>query len=100
MVEKKIFTVFATVILAIIVSAAITKKSAVQPPRRLEILFLGHKSLHHNSEMLADIFTKEYFKTGINITYTTEPNDLNEKHLEKFDGLIVYANYDTISPSQ
>ena len=69
-------------------------------PRRVEILFLGHKSLHHNSDMLADIFTKEYFKSGINITYTTEPNDLNEKNLEKFDGLIVYANYDTISPSQ
>ena len=70
------------------------------PPRRLEILFLGHKSLHHNSEMLADIFTKEYFKSGINITYTTELNDLNENNLEKFDGLIVYANYDTLGASQ
>ncbi|MEO6453254.1 MAG: PVC-type heme-binding CxxCH protein [Ginsengibacter sp.] len=99
MIEKKNLNIFATLILAIIFSAATTKNSPAQP-RRLEILFLGHKSVHHNSEMLADIFTKEYFKSGINITYTTEPNDLNEKNLEKFDGLIVYANYDTISPSQ
>src|SRR5215216_4236248 len=100
MIEKKILTVFATLILAIIFSASTTKKSSTDSPRRLEILFLGHKSLHHSSEMLADIFTKEYFKSGINITYTTEPNDLNENNLEKYDGLIVYANYDTISPSQ
>lgn len=69
-------------------------------PRRLEILFLGHKSKHHDSERLADIFTTEYFKKGINITYTTDPNDLNEETLKHYDGLIVYANHDTISRSQ
>jgi putative membrane-bound dehydrogenase-like protein len=69
-------------------------------PRRLELLFLGHKSKHHDSEKLADLFTKEYFKAGINITYTTEPNDLNDATLQPYDGLILYANYDTISQSQ
>lgn len=68
--------------------------------RRLEILFLGHKSKHHNSEVLADIMNKEYFKDGINITYSTDPNDLNENFLTNFDGLVLYANYDTISPGQ
>ena len=98
--KKKLLTVFATLLLAIILSAATTKKSPDNSPRRLEILFLGHKSQHHNSEKLADIFTKEYFKSVINITYTTEPDDLNEKNLEHYDGLILYANYDTISSSQ
>src|ERR1044071_8562061 len=69
-------------------------------PRRLEILFLGHKPKHHDSEKLADIFTKEYFKKGINISYTTDPNDLNDEQLKHYDGLIVYANHDTISASQ
>ncbi|MEP7258861.1 MAG: ThuA domain-containing protein, partial [Flavitalea sp.] len=70
-------------------------------PRRLEILFLGHTNNGvHNSERLADIFTKEYFKEGINITFTTSPDDLNEDNLNKYDGLIVYANHDTISRSQ
>jgi len=69
-------------------------------PRRLEILFLGHKSKHHDSEQLASILTKEYFKEGINVSYTTDPNDLNDTTLKHYDGLIVYANYDSISTSQ
>ncbi len=69
-------------------------------PRRLEILFLGHKSQHHNSQQLADIFNKAYFKDGINITYSTDPNDMNEAYLQNFDGLVVYANYDKITPGQ
>lgn len=68
--------------------------------KRLEILFLGHTSTHHNSEQLADIMSKEYFKVGINITYTNNPNDLNENMLKGFDGLILYANYDSISAFQ
>lgn len=75
-------------------------KDQAAVPRRLEILLLGHKSKHHDSEKLADILTKEYFKAGINISYTTNPNDLNEATLQQYDGLIVYANYDTISKSQ
>ncbi len=69
-------------------------------PGRLEILFLGHTSKHHDSEKLADILLKEYFKDGINITYTTSPDDLNAGNLKHYDGLIVYANYDTISTPQ
>jgi hypothetical protein len=50
---------------------------AADHPRRLELLFLGHNSEHHNSGQLADIMSREYFKSGINITYTTNPDDLN-----------------------
>ena len=99
--KKKFLILFVTVSLAVVFSAAITKKSPENPPRRLEILFLGHKNNRaHNSERLADIMTKEYFKSGINISFTTEPGDLNEKNLAHYDGLIVYANHDTISTSQ
>ena len=81
--------------------SAITKSDPVSPPRRLEILFLGHKNNQaHNSEKLASIFNKEYFKSGINITFTTNPDDLNESNLAFYDGLILYANHDTISKSQ
>lgn len=70
-------------------------------PGRLEILFLGHDTnRHHNSEMLADILLKEYFKDGINITFTTNPDDLNEDNLGHYDGLILYANHDSITQSQ
>lgn len=81
--------------------SAFTKKNSDTTPRRLEILFLGHKNNQgHNSEKLASIFSKEYFKNGINITFTTDPNDMNESNLSYYDGLIVYANHDTISKSQ
>ena len=69
-------------------------------PRRLELFFLGHDSKHHDSELLADILSKEYFEDGINITYSNDPEDLLRPDLEKFDGLILYANHDTISSSQ
>lgn len=70
-------------------------------PRRLEILFLGHKNNRsHNSERLAEILLKEYSKEGINITFTSEPDDLNEANLAFYDGLILYANHDSITRSQ
>lgn len=69
-------------------------------PRRIEILFLGHTATHHQSDKLAEIVQQAFFKTGINITYTINPDDLNETTLSKYDGLMVYANYDTISKSQ
>lgn len=69
-------------------------------PRRLELFFLGHDSKHHDSELLADILSKEYFTTGINITYSVDPEDLKRSDLQRYDGLILYANHDSITPSQ
>lgn len=69
-------------------------------PRRLELLFLGHNSKHHDSEQLAEILMQAYFKKGINITYTTNPDDMLREDFKLYDGLIVYANYDSITPGQ
>ncbi len=71
-----------------------------ETPRRLEILFLGHNSKHHDSDKLASILEKEYFKAGVNISYSTDPGILNEEQLKQYDGLVLYANYDSISASQ
>lgn len=98
--QKQVATLFVTLLLAIIFTIA-TSHTSSNNSRRLEILFLGHKNnTNHNSERLADIFTREYFKKGINISFTTDPDDLNRENLAKYDGLIVYANHDTISQSQ
>src|SRR5918993_1767927 len=86
-------------ILVLMVTGATTSDRA-DIAKRVEILFLGHKSKHHDSEKLADILTKEYFKQGINISYSVDPNDLNEETLAKYDGLILYANHDTITKDQ
>lgn len=69
-------------------------------PRRVEILVLGHESEHHNSEQLMLYLGTPLFQKGINLTYTTNPEDLNEDVLYNYDGLMIYANHDSISSSQ
>lgn len=91
------------VLVAICLAALVSIKGTLiksDPPRRLEILFLGHTATHHLSDKFAEIVQQSFFKDGINITYTTNPDDLNETTLAKYDGLMLYANYDTISKSQ
>ena len=65
-------------VLALFTFMVLTFQLLAQSPKRLELLFLGHDSKHHNSEVLASIMSKQYFKKGINITYTNNINDLNE----------------------
>jgi putative membrane-bound dehydrogenase-like protein len=72
----------------------------LKPPRRGEVLFLGNVGKHHDASKYAPWLAISLFKVGINTTYTTDPNDLNTENLSKYDGLIVYANHDSISPAQ
>ncbi|MGV3640089.1 MAG: PVC-type heme-binding CxxCH protein [Adhaeribacter sp.] len=69
-------------------------------PRRIEVLFLGHKSEHHNSGKYAPGLATALFSRGINLTYTEDPADLNTGNLSRYDGLVIYANHDQISPEQ
>jgi len=69
-------------------------------PRRVEILVLGHESEHHNSEQLMMHLGVQLFQKGINLTYTSDPNDLNEDVLYNYDGLMIYANHDEITTDQ
>jgi len=69
-------------------------------PRRVEILVLGHESEHHNSEKLMIYLQTPLFQRGINLTYTTDPNDLNEITLNNYDGLMIYSNHEEITPDQ
>ncbi len=99
--NRRLWTTLVILFSVTVLISAFTKRDADTPPRRLELLFLGHKNNQgHNSEKLASILSKEYFKSGINISFTTNPDDLNEANLANYDGLILYANHDTISKSQ
>ncbi|GAB2778497.1 ThuA domain-containing protein [Rhabdobacter roseus] len=68
--------------------------------RRAEVLFLGHNSKHHDSGKYAPWLAIKLFQSGVNLTYTTDPNDLNPQNLGKYDGLIIYANHEVITPEQ
>ena len=65
--------------------------------RRLEILFLGDNGHHRPIERVPTLMAALGSK-GINITYTDKLEDLNLKNLNKFDALMIYANWDNITP--
>jgi putative membrane-bound dehydrogenase-like protein len=69
-------------------------------PRRIEVLFLGHASEHHNSAEYAPILAAALGAHGINIWYTEEPDDLNPDHLGLYDAVMLFANHDSITSGQ
>jgi uncharacterized protein len=69
-------------------------------PRKIEVLFLGHASEHHNSGKYAPMLAAALAKDGINFSYTTDPNDLNPQNLAKYDAVLLYANHDSATPAQ
>ncbi|MDF9798039.1 putative membrane-bound dehydrogenase-like protein [Catalinimonas alkaloidigena] len=76
------------------------QQQAETGPKPIQILFLGHDSEHHNSEILMPMLAAPLFMKGINLTYTENQSDLNAETLSKYDGLMIYANHETITPSQ
>lgn len=71
-----------------------------EPPSRIEVLFLGHDSQHHDSGDYAPMLKAALAPHGINMSYTDDTAALRADNLAKFDALIVYANHDSISASQ
>jgi len=74
-----------------------TKNIPDDQPRKIELLFLGHASEHHNSRKYVPLLMSALSKDGINITYTEDVNDLNSGKLSLYDGLILYANHEKIT---
>ncbi len=69
-------------------------------PRKIELLFLGHDDTHHYSEKYAPLLASYLSHKGINLTYTSTPSSLNPENLALYDGLIIYANHDSITIDQ
>ena len=65
----------------------------------LSLLFLGDDG-HHQPALRARQLIPALAKRGIDVTYTNDVSDLNAKTLAAYDGLIVYANHEKISPEQ
>ena len=69
-------------------------------PRKIDILFLGHNSEHHNSALYMPMLASALATEGIQLTYTDNPDDLNSANLAQYDGLLLYANHDSITAPQ
>ena len=88
-------------IISLIFSACTkTTKNLRDDSGKIEILFLGHQSEHHNSASYLPLLATALSKEGIFFTYTDNPNDLNAENLDKYDGLMIYANHEQITPGQ
>ncbi|WP_266366369.1 PVC-type heme-binding CxxCH protein [Tellurirhabdus rosea] len=68
-------------------------------PRRTEILFLGDRGHHRPAERVPSLMAA-LGNRGINLTYTDNLADLNPETLSKYDGLLIYANWDSLPPAQ
>lgn len=75
-------------------------KESDDQPRKIEVLFLGHDSEHHNSEAYMPMLASALADVGINFSYTEDPADLNKQNLARYDALMLYANHDSITSSQ
>ena len=69
-----------------------------QTGRRLEILFLGDNGHHKPIERVPTIMAALGNK-GINFTYTDKLEDINAQNLSKYDALMIFANWDEITPA-
>jgi len=67
---------------------------------KIEILFLGHDSEHHNSARFLPLLASALSLEGINFTYSSDPGVLNDETLADYDGVMIYANHETITPEQ
>ncbi|MCC5936810.1 MAG: ThuA domain-containing protein [Lunatimonas sp.] len=97
---RQIGLLFLSCLLLFACGESTTKDRRSDGPRRVEILFLGHDSQHHHSEKLMPMLANPLFRKGINLTYTSDPDDLNADYLSYFDGVMIYANHDEITPAQ
>ncbi|MFO0924959.1 MAG: PVC-type heme-binding CxxCH protein [Pirellulales bacterium] len=81
---------------AIFASLVLSPAMAADPIR---IVFLGDKG-HHRPADLAGRIVPALKTRGIEIDYTEDANVLAGDKLKSYDGLLIYANIDQISPEQ
>lgn len=68
--------------------------------RRAEVLFVGNADEAVEAGKYASWLAIELFKSGINLTYTSDLGDLNKKGLRVYDGVVLFAVSDSISTEQ
>lgn len=74
-------------------------KAVAEEAPGLKLLFLGDSGSHRPStrfRLLQPVMSER----GIELTYTEDVDQLNRETLDQYDGLVVYANIDTITADQ
>ncbi len=87
-------------VLAMLLAVTLFTACASDRQGPLQVLFLGHPSTHHHSGQYMPLLASALATEGIQFTYADDPAVLNDSTLEQFDVLMLYANHDSITPSQ
>jgi len=91
-------TAVSAVVLGVLCSLGATSCDAAPPPR-LKLLFLGDNG-HHEPAVRFKQLQPVLKKRRIEMVYTDVVADLNPATLAEYQGLVLYANIDTIAPDQ
>ena len=86
------------ILIVLFASALISQLASAQDPQ-LELLFLGDQRGHQPATRFK-ILEPALAQKGITLKYTEDVGDLNSRTLGQYDGLVLYANIDTIGPKQ
>src|ERR1041385_2740581 len=79
--------------------AAFARGTESPAPRRVRVLFLGDRGIHHPAER-ANQMLPVLGDRGIDLYYTEDLNDLNPSTLALYDCLLIYANHTAIQADQ
>ncbi|MEI6714272.1 MAG: ThuA domain-containing protein [Verrucomicrobiota bacterium] len=74
--------------------------SLMAEPSPIHVLFLGHESPHHNSNVYYPIIRDALAPESIEIDYVTKVDALTADNLQKYDAVLLYANHGKITPEQ
>ncbi len=74
--------------------------AAFADPGKLRVLFLGHNSQHHNSNLYSPILQEVLAPQHIQLDYVTTVDALNAENLKQYDAVLLYANHPRITPEQ
>ena len=99
---RRVLLAAALAAVAIVVVPA-QQRPATPPPeaRPLRLLFLGHDRDHHPSGKLLPLIAAPLARRGIQMTHVSTPEEaLVPATLKHYDGLVLYANHETITPEQ
>lgn len=75
----------------------VTAALASAAPPKLDILFLGDNAGHQPAARFRQL-QPEMAKRNILLTYTDKVSDLNTENLNKYDGLMIFANHTEWQP--
>lgn len=82
-----------------VLCSAVGNPVQAESPKPLKLLFLGDNGHHRPAERYRQL-APPLAERKIEVVYTDKADALNPKTLAGYDGLIVYANIDNITPAQ